>query len=127
MNSLVNGMLGHAAGKAGQDGIGQNLCDDVRYALRFRKCSQQPAIWQKASQTEQELVMADALLGRFADEICGIAEVDGRGWIALERDWHGFPDPPRYAFFAFEGSQIWAAADFHVWPSAWRISEVVDN
>ena len=44
--------------------------------------------------------------------------------MALERFWHGWPDPPEFAFFAFvpDGS-VWAAADFADWPECWNMED----
>ena len=127
MSSLVERLLGYDPGESGQDGFGQKLLDDIRFKLRFRKCSRHPVVWRKATGAEQQLVLSDSLLGRFADEITGLAEVEGRACIVMERDWHGFPDPPRYAFFAFDDRRVWAAADFHAWPSAWQIAEEIGS
>ncbi len=42
-------------------------------------------------------------------------------WLAAERDWFGWPDPPRYVVVAFDaGGELVAAADFNKWPARWN-------
>jgi hypothetical protein len=48
-----------------------------------------------------------------------MARLDGRQWIVRERDWSGWPDPPRYVLFVLEGETVWMARDFDRWPSLW--------
>ena len=103
-----------------QDGFGQSLFDDARFMWRFRGCRLRAASWCAPSDGERMHYDVHPLFGRFGDATTALAIVDGRTWIIRERDWHGWPDPPRFVFFALkpEGS-IWCARDFHVWPQAW--------
>jgi hypothetical protein len=64
-------------------------------------------------------IEADPIVGRFGDLTIGVAEIDGRRWIVRERDWHGWPDPPRFAFFVLDQGEVWAGTDFDRWPSGW--------
>lgn len=102
------------------EGFGQSMADDIRFVLRFRRCRRVAAHWHAPSQEDARLIEADALLGRFGDVTIAVADVAGRRWIVRERDWHGWPDPPRYVFFAQnEDRSVWVARDFDQWPRAW--------
>lgn len=124
MSDLVQQLLGYDAGKVRLEGFGQSALDDLRFFFRFRQCRRLAVTWRKPSHDEAQTLLADPFLGRFADEVCGLAAVAGRSWIVLERDWHGWPDPPQYAFFAIASGKIWVAADFHNWPRSWTLPHV---
>jgi hypothetical protein len=105
-----------------EDGFGQSLADDVRFAVRFRRCRNAAASWRRADRETDAQYERHPIIGRFGDSTVATAAVEGRTWIARERDWYGWPDPPRYAFFALgPDGTIWAAADFHQWPVGWTI------
>ena len=102
------------------DGFGQSLLDDARFVWRFRACRRRAVEWRKPDDATRAFYDGHALIGRFGDGTLAVAEVDGRTWIVRERDWHGWPDPPRFVFFALEpDGRVWCARDFHVWPQAW--------
>lgn len=104
----------------GNDGFGQSHFEDLRFLWRFRGCRKRAALWRAPDDAERRHYDAHALFGRFGNHTLARAEVDGRRWIVRERDWHGWPDPPRFVFFAIEaGDRIWCGADFHHWPQAW--------
>lgn len=47
-------------------------------------------------------------------------EADGLLWVAGERDWHGWPDPPRFVIVGFDpAGKVQAADDLHAWPGKW--------
>jgi hypothetical protein len=47
-------------------------------------------------------------------------ETDGLLWVAGERDWHGWPDPPRFVIVGFDAAgMIKAADDLDAWPQRW--------
>ncbi|MBN8913793.1 MAG: hypothetical protein J0H65_17390 [Rhizobiales bacterium] len=105
-----------------QDGFGQSLLDDLRFLHRFRRCRTAPVAWRRPSRGEDAQYESHAVLGRFGDFTEAIATVDRRTWVVRERIFNGWPDPPRFAFFALEpDGAIWAAADFHQWPPGWSI------
>jgi len=92
----------------------------VRFALRFRRCYRLSADWRAPTGAEARQIETHPIVGRFGDVTLMLADVDRRLWILRERDWHGWPDPPRYVFFALDSDDvIWAARDFDGWPSAW--------
>ncbi|MGD1869028.1 MAG: hypothetical protein ACFB0F_05845 [Neomegalonema sp.] len=48
-------------------------------------------------------------------------------WIVLSRTWHGYPDPPEFAFFAIDAADdVICAADFDWWPKNWKRVEDKD-
>jgi hypothetical protein len=101
------------------DGFGQSLLDDLRFATRFRRCRKIEVAWRRPDDDEAKAIEADPIVGRFGDLTIGVAEIDGRRWIVRERDWHGWPDPPRFAFFVLDQGEVWAGTDFDRWPSGW--------
>ena len=102
------------------DGFGQSLADDLRFLHRFRQCRRRVIRWRTPTADEHAAIDADLVLGRFGDDTIALAEVDGRRWIVRERVWHGWPDPPEFAFFAVEpDGTIWVGADFDRWPAVW--------
>ncbi|CAN5266298.1 hypothetical protein BH10PSE12_BH10PSE12_08660 [soil metagenome] len=104
------------------EGFGQSMADDIRFVLRFRRCRRITVNWHAPSEEEAKAIEADALLGRFGDVTIAVADVAGRRWTVRERDWHGWPDPPKYVFFAQnEDRSVWAARDFDQWPGAWPV------
>jgi hypothetical protein len=63
-------------------------------------------------------------LSAFKDKLGVVPEVsvetDGLLWVAGERDWHGFPDPPRFVIVGFDAAgKVRAADDLNVWPRLW--------
>lgn len=101
------------------DGFGQGLLDDLRWIWRVRRYRQLTMTWRAPTPDEEAAIIADPLLGRFGDDTIGIAEIDGLRCIVRDRDWFGWPDPPRFVFFAMAGDRVAAAADFNDWPSCW--------
>ncbi|WP_420137845.1 hypothetical protein [Sphingomonas sp.] len=113
-------LIGCGVAGSDYDGFGQSIVDDLRYLRRFRQCRRRAVLWRTPTAADEKTIEVHPVLGRFGDATIAVAEVDGRHWIVRERDWHGWPDPPRYVFFANEQDGIWAAADFDGWPQAWQ-------
>lgn len=109
-------------GLPGGVGIGQSMLDDIRWSSRCRAYRRRAIVWTAPTADEEAAIVADPLLGRFGDTTVGIATIDGVRCIVRDRDWFGWPDPPRFAFMAREGERIVAFADFHDWPSCWTPS-----
>lgn len=106
------------------DGFGQTMIEDIRYYLRSRKCRQMQVRWRRPLPDEVATWHAHPLVNRFADDLLGLAEVDGRAWIVKDRMWSGWPDPPEYCFFVMDGDQVWAVADFDRWPNDWMLPPI---
>lgn len=105
------------------DGFGQSLADDLRFLLRFDRCRKIATTWRAPTAEERPAQNAHPVVGRFGDEAHAVAQVGGQQWIVRERDWYGWPDPPRYVFFALRDKQIWGARDFNIWPRAWTYDQ----
>lgn len=113
-------LVGIGGGKAAPDGFGQSLWADLCFMVRFWRCRRLAVVWDTPAWEQARADEAHPIIGRFGDDTIAEAVVDGRRWLVRERDWHGWPDPPRYCFFALEDEAIWCAADFHRWPRAWQ-------
>ena len=115
------------ARKRTADGYGQNLIADIRSGWRFLACRRRAAQWRQSPEGTQEALHLCPMLERFGDFVFTADPIDeapwqGQRWFVIERIWHGFPDPPRYAFFALQGDTVWAAQDFSTWPTAWTVT-----
>ena len=112
-----------AAGQL-QDGLGQSVWTELVWAWRFRKLRRQSVAWLAPSEADHAAWRADGTVEPFGDHLVAVARIDGRrAWI-LENDWFGWPDPPQYAFFAFDAEgAIWAATNFNHWPERWTLPE----
>ena len=88
--------------------------------MRFRRCRKVPVVGRKPSWEQAREDDKHPLLGRFGDDSFAEVIVDGRRWLVRERDWHGWPDPPRYAFFAMEEDNVWCGAEIDYWPDLWQ-------
>jgi hypothetical protein len=120
MTSVLRFLFGFGAHAVEPDGFGQSILQDIMFARNFRMCRQTPVVWHVPATEEARALEVDPLIGRFGDTTIGMAQVAGRRWIVRERDWHGWPDPPRFVFFAMEGDAVWAGADFDRWPRRWQ-------
>ena len=102
------------------DGFGQSLIDDAKFVLRFRACRSRDVVWRTPTDSEQAHWAGHPIAGRFGDDTLAVCEIDGRSWVVRERLFHGWPDPPRFAFFALEDDgRVWCARDFTQWPPRW--------
>jgi hypothetical protein len=103
------------------DGYGQSLADDARSAIRFRKLSKQDLVWGPASDYPGNVAADFPILDRFGDGIFAYRAAAEEQWFIIDRLWHGFPDPPEFAFLAFDASkQIVTGKDFSTWPATWK-------
>ncbi|TRW14412.1 hypothetical protein [Glacieibacterium frigidum] len=118
--SFLRFLIGIDGHSVAPDGFGQSIADDIRFARNFRLCRRVAIAWRIPTTVEMRALDLDQLIGRFGELTIGLADVAGRRWIVRERDWHGWPDSPRFVFFAMEDSTVWAGADFDLWPSRWQ-------
>jgi hypothetical protein len=78
------------------------------------------ANWRLPTLDKAQLIDAAPLVDRFGDMTIFLIKSEGRRSIVHEPDWHEWPDPPRFVFFAVSQENIiWAARDFNVWPHSW--------
>lgn len=101
-------------------GFGQSLLDDLRYWVRFLRHRRRAMVWREPSDEERRVIEVHPVIARFGDMTPLVVDVAGRRWIVRERDWWGWPDPPRYVVFALRDGRIDVAVDFTAWPSCWR-------
>ena len=107
-------------GPPSPDGMGQGLIEDIRWLARHRRARRRSVTWRTPSDAAARWWRQHPRFGRFADDCVALAEVDERRWAVMERDWHGWPDPPRFVWFAIGADEgVHAAADFAEWPAAW--------
>ena len=112
-------LLGKRHEAGAEDGFGQSLFEDLQFLFRFLQCRRRIVVWRRPSTNEAAIVAAHPVFGRFGDATVAVADVDGARWIVRENDFYGWPDPPRYAFFAVEGDRITATGGFTFWVKAW--------
>ena len=103
-----------------REGFGQSLLEDVGFVLRFRRCRRTLVHWRSPSLTERAAIDGHPVFGRFGDQTLYVADCGVERWIIRDRDWWGWPDPPRYVFFAVAGPTIRVAVDFNHWPNRWN-------
>lgn len=105
-----------------RDAFGRSGFLTMLHMLRAWKLRGQEVDWRELSTGERE-----APLAKLFDESLGVVpeviiESDGLTWLAGERDWHGWPDPPRFVVVGFDGQgKVKAADDIGAWPKRWRI------
>ncbi|MBO6604345.1 MAG: hypothetical protein JJ938_09025 [Roseicyclus sp.] len=101
------------------DGLDQSWLTEILWLWRFRQCRRRAVRWRLNNEMFERAAMALPRLRDFGNETYGTAEVSGQIWIVRERYFHGWPDPPRFFFFAMSDGSIWSAADFADWPVTW--------
>jgi hypothetical protein len=101
------------------EGLGQSWWRDLLWWWRFRQSRRIAISWFKPMAPDADRIERHPQIRRFGDITIAIAQFDGKQWIARERDWFGWPDPPRYVVFALQGETIWMARDFDRWPLSW--------
>lgn len=113
------------AGHKSSDGFGQSLWDQQRFFWRNFHDRRMTITWRKPTQMERTLYDGHAIISRFGDETHAIADIDGRVGVIRERDFHGWPDPPRWVVFVLEADgRIWTAADYNQLPRRWNLNNV---
>lgn len=101
------------------ESLSGSWAEEARWAQRFQAYAEQQINWCPAADYSGNFVADYPLVNAYAETLHSFAHVDRRLCVVMERTWHGFPDPPQYAFFAFEGAVLWAARDFDDWPQNW--------
>lgn len=102
------------------DGYGQSLIDDVRSAARFRSLAKQSIDWLPVEAYPGDAYKDFPEIDRFGDSCFAYRRADNEDWFIVDRFWHGFPDPPEFAFLAFDQQrQIVTGYDFADWPDRW--------
>lgn len=81
-------------------------------------------VWRQPTDVEQKSFEGHRTLKIYAEFLVAAADVSDESWILMERVWHGWPDPPRWIFIAFDpqGREI-CAGDFDHIPANWTMPE----
>ena len=107
------------------DGLGQSSVTDLKWIKRFKEVSRRNIAWRTPIASDIARFEAFQELQKFGDFLVAAADTAAQHLFVVERIWNGWPDPPRFAFFAISGDHtIWAAADFHRWPRRWAKGEI---
>lgn len=110
--------------EAWEDGLGQSWLTDLLWWAGFMRRRRIAVAWQTPDAAAWALWRSDPRLDGFGDLVYAVARPAPERWLVVERDWFGWPDPPRFAFFALgSGGSIVCAQDFNVWPARWRAPE----
>jgi hypothetical protein len=104
-----------------RDGYGQSLLDDIASARRFSLLKRDAITWQPPGSWPGRLEDDFPILNRFGDGALCWSSGAGENRIVIDRMWHGWPDPPEFAVFAFDVERriVWAT-DFDYWPERWE-------
>lgn len=81
-------------------------------------------VWRIPTEVEQKSFEWHRTLKTYAEFLVAAADVGDESWILMERVWHGWPDPPRWIFIAFDpqGQHI-CGGDFDHIPANWTMPE----
>ena|GEM_PF-6795005 len=84
------------------------------------------ADWRRPSAAEADAFAKHRVLPELADVLIAAADPGDESWILLERDWFGFPDPPRFEFIVYraDGATL-CQASLDRLPPSWRMPEGV--
>jgi hypothetical protein len=81
-------------------------------------------VWRQASPEEQNWLKTQPELETLGDFLFLAPGIEDELWFLIERIWHGFPDPPKYAFLAYDlNGQLIVAKDVDRLPGAWILQE----
>ena len=101
-----------------------SLLRGVRYWGGFRMRAKRATAWQQASPAELEWLKGQPVLERLGDFLFLAPTVEDELWLLVERTWNGFPDPPKFAFLAYDlGDELILAKDFYHLPARWTLPE----
>lgn len=105
---------------ATDDGYGQSWLDELRASVRFRALKKQRLAWRPPGDWPGDAMTDFPLLAKFGDGIVAYWREGDEDWFIIDRIWHGWPDPPEFAFLAFDAQRrIVTACDFNDWPATW--------
>ncbi|MEM7505706.1 MAG: hypothetical protein AAF415_03090 [Pseudomonadota bacterium] len=117
---LIRFFRGLLRAPGSHDGMGQGLLTDLLWIKRFRALRRRSVVWSVPDADEKAAWQLHPKVSKFGDFLIAVTDIDARRCWIVERIWHGWPDPPEFAFFALDrGGEVWAAADFHHWPVRW--------
>ena len=98
------------------------LLSGVKHAFALQKRKRRRTVWQRATPEEYQWLKTQPQIEELGDFLFLAPAIEDELWLLVERTWHGFPDPPLYAFLAFdlEGKLI-AGGDLDHLPRTWTL------
>ena len=101
-----------------------SLTHGVRHWRGFRVRAKRATVWRQANPEEHSWFKAQPELETLGDFLLLAPDIKDELWLLIERVWNGFPDPPEYAFLAFDlDGQLIIAKDFDHLPRTWTLPE----
>ena len=99
-----------------------NLETAKRWSM-LRKHKKRSITWRSAEPAEYEWFKTQPNIEALGDFLYVAPDEDDL-WLLIERTWHGWPDPPRFACLAFDVSgKLIVGGDFEVVPATWTLPE----
>lgn len=101
------------------DPFGRNTLTGIRHELRARQQTATALNWDRVAGADLPAPIRDAFVK--LDMPPEVHAASGAWiWVAAERDWHGWPDPPRFVVLGFDASgRLGASVDLDTWPASW--------
>ena len=97
-----------------------SLTRKLKLEKAFRERTARAAAWRGASPAEYGWLKTQPELEQFGEFLFLASDIEDELWLLIERTWHGFPDPPQYAFFAFGADdKLIVGMDLDDLPEAW--------
>lgn len=105
------------------------MIPDLIDLFRFRARRRAEALFEPVCMPARWRWSYDSRFEPYADGVEWVgrpagARFAGEVWLIADRIWHGWPDPPEFAFWALDEDQaVRCAADFDAWPRSWARRE----
>jgi len=101
-----------------------SLFSEIKRSLALSKRKGWKVVWRKAVPEEYDWLKAQPKIEELGDFLYLAPAIEGELWLLIERTYHGFPDPPAYAFLAFDKQgKLLAGGDFNHVPEGWDVPE----
>ena len=102
-----------------------SLTHGVRHWRGFRVRAKRATVWRQASPEEHAWLKTQPELETLGDFLWLAPDIEDELWLLIERVWNGFPDPPKYAFLAFDlGGALMIAKDFDHLSTGWTLPDL---
>ena len=99
-----------------------SLTHGFRHWREFHVRAKRVAAWRQANPEEHAWLKTQPELEALGDFLFLAPGIEDELWLLIERIWNGFPDPPEYAFLAYDlGGGLIIAKDFDYLPRAWTL------
>jgi len=88
----------------------------------FRARKKRQVAWRNATPQERDWLKGQPELEPLGDFLLLAPSVEDELWLLIERIWNGWPDPPMYAFLAYDQDyRLILGKDFDVLPRTWTL------